>query len=416
MLADTPDIHRQRGPYDFWTFWAGQVISSLGSSVTGFALPLLVYKLTGSALNLALSTALNMIPYLLFGLVIGVWVDRVDRRRLMIAADIGRALMIALIPLLDAAGLLAIAWLYVVIFVNATLAICFDAASFAAIPSLVDRDNLVTANGRILASYSMAGIIGPLLAGVLLSVVSLPLLFTGDALSFLVSAVSLAYVRSSFNAATSGEKATSVRSAIREGLQYVLTHPVIRWIILLSVLVNLVVATVYTQFVLFAKTVLAVTDTQLGIIYAAAGLSVVLASLAAGPLSRRVPFGLLGLGALMLYGLLTVGLALTREFWLGLLCWAGIAGAATIWNITSASLAQALVPNELLGRVSTFAKVLAWGAIPVSALLGGVLIQWTRNVALIYALLGALTFVVTFAFLFTPLGRAKHYRAAGEAA
>jgi len=93
-----------------------------------------------------------------------------------------------------------------------------------------------------------------------------------------------------------------------------------------------------------------------------------------------------------------------------------VAGAATIWNITSASLAQALVPNELLGRVSTFAKVLAWGAIPVSALLGGVLIQWTRNVALIYALLGALTFVVTFAFLFTPLGRAKHYRAAGEAA
>jgi MFS family permease len=99
---------------DFWKFWAGQTISNLGSSVTLFALPLLVFKLTGSALNLAIASATSFLPYLLFGLVIGAWVDRLDRKRLMIAVDIGRALAIAAIPLLDGLGLLAVGWIYAV--------------------------------------------------------------------------------------------------------------------------------------------------------------------------------------------------------------------------------------------------------------------------------------------------------------
>ena len=87
---------------DFWKYWTGQTISNLGSSVTLFALPLLVYKLTGSALNLGISSAADFLPYLLFGLLLGAWVDRVNRKRMMIFTDIGRALIIASIPLLDA--------------------------------------------------------------------------------------------------------------------------------------------------------------------------------------------------------------------------------------------------------------------------------------------------------------------------
>jgi hypothetical protein len=256
----------------------------------------------------------------------------------------------------------------------------------------------------------MAGIAGPLLAGLLLAVVPLTLLLVSDALSFLISAGSLACIRANFTASSGRAPATSIRQAIRDGLQYVLSHPIIRWIILLSVLVNFVVATVYTQFVLFAKEVLAVTDTQLGITYAAAGASVVGVSLAAGPLSKRVPFGVLGLGALTLYGVCTVGLAVSHRFSAGLLWWAGLAGAAMLWNITSLSLAQAIVPNQLFGRVVTFARLLSWAAIPLSALIGAALIEWTQNVALVYAWLGGLTVVVTGAFFFTPLGRVKQYR------
>src|SRR5437016_12497964 len=95
---------------DFWKYWTGQTISNLGSSITIFALPLLVYKLTGSALDLGIATAATFLPYLLFGLILGAWTDRVDRKRMMIGTDIARALVVASIPLLAAVGLLTIRW------------------------------------------------------------------------------------------------------------------------------------------------------------------------------------------------------------------------------------------------------------------------------------------------------------------
>jgi MFS family permease len=107
---------------DFGRFWIGQTISSLGDAFTGFALPLLIYKLTGSALSLAISSAAAFLPYLLFGLVIGAWVDRVDRRLLMLLTDIARALLIASIPLLIAAGFFALWYVYVDHFEAETLA------------------------------------------------------------------------------------------------------------------------------------------------------------------------------------------------------------------------------------------------------------------------------------------------------
>src|SRR5215216_1935531 len=106
MSTRSPATAVQRPSADFWKFWAGQTISNLGSSFTAFALPLLIYKLTGSALNLAFSMAASMLPYLLFGLVIGAWVDRVQRKRLMIIVDITIALVLASIPLVASLDLL----------------------------------------------------------------------------------------------------------------------------------------------------------------------------------------------------------------------------------------------------------------------------------------------------------------------
>ena len=121
---------------DFWKFWAGQTISNLGSSFTLFALPLLVYQLTHSPLNLAATTAAYFIPYLAFGLLIGAWVDRVDRKRMMILADLGRCAVLVSIPVCSYAGILSVWWIYGVSFLQACLTIAFDAGEFAAIPSL----------------------------------------------------------------------------------------------------------------------------------------------------------------------------------------------------------------------------------------------------------------------------------------
>ena len=214
---------------DFGRFWLGQTVSNLGSSFTFFALPLLVFKLTGSPLNLGLAATMEFVPYLLFGLVIGAWVDRVDRKRLMIATDLARAAVIATIPLLAAADALTVSWVYVVAFASATLTIAFDAAEFAAIPSLVPSgDDLVTANGRVQASYSAAQIAGPLLAGLLITVAPIQQVLWVDAASFLVSAGTLLAIATAFNAPRGDQPRRAIRQEVLDGLRYVLGHPVLR--------------------------------------------------------------------------------------------------------------------------------------------------------------------------------------------
>jgi MFS family permease len=205
---------------DFGRFWLGQTISNLGSSFTFFALPLLVFKLTGSPVNLGITTAAEFVPYLLFGLVIGAWVDRVDRKRLMIATDLARAAVIATIPLLAAADALSVGWVYGVAFASASLTIAFDAAEFAAIPSLVpSSDDLVTANGRVQASYSTAQIAGPLLAGLLITVAPVQQVLWVDAASFLVSAATLLLIATSFNAPRDDQARRAIRHDILDGLR-----------------------------------------------------------------------------------------------------------------------------------------------------------------------------------------------------
>jgi len=405
---------RRRVSADFLKFWAGQTVSNLGSSVTFFALPLLVFKLTGSPLNLGATSATTFLPYLLFGLVIGAWVDRVDRKRLMIASDLTRALLIAVIPLLADAGQLRIGWIYVVALLQSTVTIAFDSAEFAAIPSLVEsKDDLVTANGRIQASYYAAQVAGPLLAGLLIAVISVQQVFWLDSLSFLLSAASLAMVRRRFNlerdAEGEGPRRRAIFREVLEGLRYVLGHPVLRSISAMMAIINLIGSTVMAQLVLFAKDRLDATDTQVGVLFSAGSIGVVALSLAAGRLRRRWPFSKVALSALVLDGLLTVGLSFTRWYWLALPLWALSSGLGILFNINTGSLRQQIVPNELLGRVISIAGVLAWSAIPIGTLLGGLAIEWTGNVALVFGVIGALVVAVALAFSLSPIGHAERY-------
>jgi MFS family permease len=400
---------------DFGRFWLGQTISNLGSSFTLFALPLLVFKLTGSPLNLGVTTAAEFVPYLLFGLVIGAWVDRVDRKRLMIATDLARAAVIAVIPLLAAAGQLSVGWVYVVAFASSTLNIAFDAAEFAAIPSLVPSgDDLVTANGRVQASYSAAQVAGPLLAGLLITVAPVQQVLLVDAASFLISAGMLALIATPFNAPRDDEGRRAIRQEVAEGLRYVLGHPVLRNISAMMALINLVAATVYAQLVVFAKRQLAASDSRVALLYAAGSAGVVLLSLAAGPVRRRLSFSLAALGALALDGLLTIVLATTRWYWVALALWAAISGLGIFFNINTVSLRQQIVPNHLLGRVISIAGVLAWSAIPVGALVGGWAVERTGSVALVYGVIGAVVALIALAFAFGPLGHAERYLPAGQ--
>ena len=405
--ADTP-VRRLGG--DFWRFWVGQTISNLGSSFTMFALPLLVFKLTGSPLNLGLIMTFEFLPYLLFGLILGAWVDRVDRKRMMIATDVARAVVIASIVVLAGLDMLVVWWIYAVGFVSSTLKICFDAGEFAAIPSLVGTDDLIKANGHIQASYSAALFFGPLMAGALLAVAPIQTVLLFDALSFLASALTLALVRGSFNTTSGEEKTlTSLRQDVVEGLRYVLSHPILRNISIMMALINFLAATTQTQLVLFAKERLGASDAQVGFLYSAGALGIIVLSLAAGPVRERASFSKAALGGLMMDGLFIAVLALVSSYWLALPVWALSCGFGIFFNINTSSLRQAIVPNQLLGRIMSIAAVLAWSAIPLGSLLGGLAIKWTQNVALVYGVIGLLVFLVAVSFSFTALGRAEYY-------
>ena len=395
---------------NFWKFWTGQTISTLGSSFTSFAFPLLIFNLTGSSLNLALTVVAIVLPYLLFGLVIGAWVDRVNRKRVMVVTDLARALMIASIPLASVLGLFSVWWIYAVAFLNSTLTICFDAANFAAVPNLVRQEDLVKANGRLQAGYATAKVGGPLLGGLLIIVVPLPMLLLIDAVSFLVSAGSLMLISTSFNTTSDGMQATtSLRQDIIEGLRYVLKHPILSWIALLLLLVNFILPTASAQLVLFAKQGFAASDTQIGLLYAGASLGTVVFSLAAGRFRKRWSLGTIALGALMMEGVFTALTAVAHWYWVLLLLWALRGGADVLFTISSYSLTQIVVPNQFLGRVITVIRVLTWSTASLGALLGGLAIEHTHNVALVYALIGLLIFGITFAFFLTPLGHTGRY-------
>jgi MFS family permease len=395
-------------PIDFWRFWAGQTVSNFGSSITLFAFPLLVFQLTHSASALGVVTAAYYLPYILFGLVIGALVDRVDPRRLMIAADAARAALVGSVPAAYAMGLLDAWWIYAVTFVSSTLTIAFNSASFAALPTLVPRKkHLVAANGRLQAGYSAASLVGPLVAGLVLLVVRAPMLLVADALSYVVSAASLLSIRTSLRSAERTEDRPALRRDIAEGLRYVLRNPVLRNLALMAALVNLFLVTTLAQIVLLAKERLSASGTGVALLFAAGSAGVVVLSLAAPWLRARVSFGRLAIGSMGANGLFTIVLAGTRELWVGAIAYGGVLGTLALFGISTASVRQSITPARMLGRVISIAMVLAWSVEPIGAVLGGVAIQHGLGVEAAYAIVGGALLVIAGAFAASPVGRSS---------
>lgn len=373
-------------------------------------MPLLVFQLTHSALNLAITTLTWSLPHLLFGLVVGAWVDRVDRKRLMIAVDVLLAATLVTIPALAYVRALNVYWVYAVDFAASTLSLVFQQAEFTAIPSLVGGADLVTANGRINASYQAVQVLGPAIAGAVVTVVPVTSLYLVDAGSYLVSAVALLAVGVSFNlVATKEREPSTIVADIKAGLRYVLRHPVLRNISLMMMLFNLVHATANAQAVLYAKVRLHATNFELGILFAAAGVGAVLFSLAAGRLRRSFSFSVVVLGCLMATGLTLAIFSAIPWFWVAVPFYLLSEGFGSLLNINTFSLRQAIVPNQMLGRVLSVAGVLAFSATPVGSLVGGLIIEKTGDVALVFGAIGVLLFLIPLAFTRTALGHADRY-------
>jgi Transmembrane secretion effector len=400
---------------DFWLYFSGQSVSQLGSSFTTFALPLLVFKLTHSATSLAITTAATFVPYLLFGLVLGAVVDRVDRRRMMLRTDVARALVIAVLPVLSLLGVLEVWQIYAVTSVQSTLGILFSCGEFAAIPALVGEEELVTANARIMATNNVGPILGPTCAGALVAFVPVAQLLFFDAGSFLVSAGCLAAIRRSFNAGMAPvERARSlVRSLLadaREGLGYVWHHPVLRSISIMMALINFVFSTASAQLVLFAKRALHASNSEVGFLFACGAAGIVVVSLLAGPIRRHLSFAVTALGALAVAGLALTAMALVHSYPAALALWGASSGFGLLLNINTGALRQAIVPRQLFGRVVSVSQVLAWSAIPLGSIAGAAAIN-ASSVTTVYALIGVLIAAIALAFALSPVTKGDRYLA-----
>jgi MFS family permease len=370
-------------------------------------MPLLVYDLTGSAFKLALTVAAVYVPYALFGLPIGAWVDRVDRKRLMIVTDLLRAILMATVPAAAATHALTVWWLYAITFATSTLGIAFNSASFAAVRFLVtDNRDLARANSLLQAGFSASSLAAPALGGLALTIVHPPTLILIDGASFVLSAASLLFVRRAFQV-DEPRRPTTLLHDVAEGLRYVLGDPLLRALAVMAAAMNFFLATTIGEIVLMAKHGLGASDSGVGWFFAAGSVGVIACSLLAPSALRLSSYGRIVIAASIANGAFTILLAEAPSVTVALIAYAGVIGMTELFSINTASLRQEITPPRLLGRVISTAMVFAWSIQPVGAVVGGIAIEQSGSVRLVYAVAGAALIVIGLAFGAGRLGHSS---------
>jgi len=390
-----PGSRRLLADPDFLKLWTAQAISELGSRITREGIPLTaLLVLHAGAVRMGLLNALGGIAILVFGLAAGVWIDRLRRRPVLIAADLGRAALLASIPAAALAGRLAMTQLYVVAALAGVMTVFFDIADQSYLPALVERDRILEANSKLTLSSTIAEIAGPGLTGFLVQAITAPIAILFDALSFLASALLLAGIRRR-EPPPPRRPPEHVLAATLAGVRQIFADPVLRPLGLRSATAWVFHGFLGALYLLFAIDVLRLRPAVLGIVIATGGAGATAGAFLAQRLERRVPLGPTFLATSALYGLTLfliplAGLAGTAAppatssagagspaGWLAvaMLIAVQLIGdmAFTVYSINEVSLRQRVAPPELLGRVNAGMQLLARGVYPLGALIGGYL-------------------------------------------
>jgi MFS family permease len=376
------------GQPGFRRLWFGQTVSMFGSQVTILALPLTaVLFLHASTFQVGLLTTAGFAPFLLIGLPAGVWVDRVRRKPVMIAADATRTLVLASIPVTYGLGMLTLAQLYLVAFIHGVAAVFFDVAYFSLVPGLVGREHVVEANAKLQASVSVAEVSGPAAAGFLIGLLSAPVAFLADAASFAVSALSLLIIRDREPAPEHAQR-RRLRAEIAEGLRFVGRQPILRMTTGCSATSNLFVAAVLSISVVFLVRQVHVGASTIGVLMSLGAIGGLVGALSSGVLRRWIGSARLIWLSLVVTSPFALLIPLTSPG-AGLVCFAvgdaAITFGATVYTVHQASFRQLLTPHRLLGRMNATIRFITWAMIPLGGLLGGALGSWLGNRAALWA-------------------------------
>jgi MFS family permease len=355
-------------------FFAAHAVSVTGTAVTTVVLPIALFQRTGSAGWTALLTALQTVPYLIFGLVAGAIADRTDRRRLMLRADLAAALIVGSVPIADALGVLTTPHLVVVAAGLATCFVWFDAANFGALPALVGRDRVVRASSALWTFDSVALIAGPALGAVLATATTPSVALIADAASYVGSYLLLRGVRRPF--ATSEPAAPApLRTSISEGLQYLWHHRIIRALTFAGFGNSLSFGALLGLTVPYAvnRVGLADDDYRIGVLVAAGALGSLTAAVLLPRLGHNRAHPALSTYALAGAAVTMVVLGLTTTPLVAFLVWPLWEGSVQLAILNGITYRQQTVPDALLGRVNVVGRMVAWGGQPFGAALAGIL-------------------------------------------
>lgn len=361
---------------DFLRLWVGQTVGELGSQVTLVALPLTaILVLQASAFEVAVLSSFELVPFLLFGLLAGVWVDRLPYRLVLISADLGRAVVLGSVPLSYALGALTLAQLYAVGFLAGTLTVFFTCAYGAYMPSLVEHSQLVEANSKLEVTRSIAQTAGPGVGGGLIALTSAPVAILADAASFLVSGLLVTTIRHRQERQPHPEK-RHLKVELREGIAFVWRHPFFRPNLFASGLANLSYGIVWSILLVYAVRSLGLHAGLIGLILAIGQAGGILGAVLARRIASRIGFGPTFITGIACAGPATLVIAVAGHATaipLLTIGWALWSFGAMITAVMGASIRQALVPPRLYGRVLGANRTIIWGIAPLGALVGGTL-------------------------------------------
>ncbi|HLF76047.1 MAG TPA: MFS transporter [Dehalococcoidia bacterium] len=337
-------------------FWAADTISVFGSLVTRVALPFTaILALDASAFEVSLLALADLVPSFVVGLPIGVWVDRLKRLPLMIAADLVRAAVLLSIPVAAWLDALTLGQLYAVSFLASALTVLFNVAQVSVLPSLVPRKDLLEANSKTSATQSISEVGAFGISGWLVQLLSGPGAILIDAISFVASAILLKQVKAQ-EALVEVEQRVGMRQEILEGLQLVGSHPLLRAIALASTALWFGLAIFGTLISLFALRELGFDAGPLAMIFAVGGMSSLLGSVLVQPVTRRLGIGPAMIAGLAISGLLLMPLSVAQGA--GLFAVACLVvqqlgdGATLVFMINEVTLRQAIVSQRMIGRVN----------------------------------------------------------------
>ena len=362
------------GHRDFLMLWSAQTISQAGSQVTQLGLPFAaVVVLHASALEVSLLGTAAIMPFVLFALPAGVWVDRLRRRPLMVAADFGRVAVLASIPIAHAFDTLTLTQLYACEFTAGVLTVFFDVSYLAYLPSLVSREDLADGNAKLEATRAAAQTAGPGLAGGLIGLVGAPAAITADAVSFGISGALIAAIRRPKHVTPRAEREPLLRE-LREGLRYEFGQQYLRVLTFCTGTWNLFGSIAFGLFVVYGVRALGLSAPLLGVIFMAGSIG---AGVAAA-LSARI-VGRFGLGPTIVWPAIASSL-----FWVLvplahrstavpflILAIVGGASLGMLFNVNQLTLRQAITPARLQGRMNAIVRFMYWSPQALGFALGG---------------------------------------------